>query len=58
MISEHKVTRVLKRGLKLEVCNKRGAAVRRPPTARKKDPQKGIPSTGKTSEITLKWSVI
>ena len=54
MISEHKVSLVLNRGLKPEVCNKRGTAVRRPPTARKKDPQQGIPGTGKTSEITVK----
>ena len=38
MISEHKVTRVLNRGLKPEVCNKRGTAVRRPPTTRRERP--------------------
>ena len=38
MISEHKVTLVLSTGLKPEVCNKRGTAVRRPPTARRERP--------------------
>ena len=38
MISEHKVTLVLSIGLKPEVCNKRGTAVRRPPTARRESP--------------------
>ena len=38
MISEHKVTLVLSIGLKPYVCNKRGAAVRRPPTARRESP--------------------
>ena len=38
MISAHKVTLVLSTGLKPEVCNKRGTAVRRPPTARRESP--------------------
>ena len=38
MISEHKVTLVLNRGLKPEVLNKRGTAVRRPPTTRRENP--------------------
>ena len=38
LISEHKVTRVLIRGLNSEVSNKRSAAVRRPPTARRESP--------------------
>ena len=38
MISEHKVTLVLNRGLKPEVLNKRGTAVRRPPTTRREGP--------------------
>ena len=54
MISEHKVTRVLNRGLKPEVCNKRGTAMRRPPTARRERPTVGILGTGKISEITVK----
>ena len=54
MISEHKVTLVLSTGLKPEVCNKRGTAVRRPPTARRERPTVGILGTGKTSEITVK----
>ena len=38
MISEHKVTLVLNRGLKPEVCNKRGTAMRSLPTARRERP--------------------
>ena len=38
MISEHKVTLVLNRGLKPKVCNKRSTAVTRPPTARRESP--------------------
>ena len=38
MISEHKVVLVLNRGQKPEVCNKRGTAMRRPPTARRDSP--------------------
>ena len=38
MILEHEVTLVLNRRLKPEVGNKRGTAVRSPPTARRESP--------------------
>ena len=38
MILKHKVTLLLSRGLKPEVCNKSSTAMRRPPTARRESP--------------------
>ena len=38
MTLKHKVTLVLNRGLKPEVCNKRSTAMRSPPTARRENP--------------------
>ena len=38
MILEHEVTLVLNRRLKPEVGNKRGTAMRRPPTVRRESP--------------------
>ena len=54
MILEHKVTLVLSIGLKPEVCNKRGTAVRRPPTARRESPTARDTWPREKSEITLK----